>query len=127
MNRRDMLTAAPTFAFASLMATGARAVSPRATPAYVDPHVAWLEEARHTTRAWLDLIEKHDVETAQSLAMWDRHLLARDNILYTPAKTIEGMAAQLAWIVEETGTDFHHTGHNEALALVLAGLNGIAA
>ncbi len=122
MMRRDLLTAAPTFAFSTLLATGAQPASARPKPAFVDPHAAWLEEARHTSRAWLDQLDEHGDETAQSSVTWDRHLSARGNILNTPARTIEGMAAQLAWVIEESGDDFQYIDHSEALKLILAGL-----
>ncbi len=128
MMRRDLLTAAPTFAFSTLLATGAQPASARPRPAYVDPHAAWLQEWREAGKAWNDACEKYGYETEHSEAMWARREKLCSKIHSTQARTLEGITAQVTWIIEESAGDFVFVGQIEALNLILAGLQrGLAA
>ena len=124
MMRRDLLTAAPTFALSTLRATGAQPASARPKPAFVDPHAAWLQEWREAGKAWSDALDKYGDETERSEAMWARRDQLRSKIHSTQARTLEGVTAQVTWIIEESAGDFVFVGQIEVLKLILAGLQG---
>lgn len=119
ITRRSILRGAPAAALA-LTASAATAFQ-GPVPAEPDPLPGWFEEWRRNRASWTAMVMETD-ETPESEALWDRRMELERLIANTPAKTKEGIAAQIGWVIEEAGNDMVFDGHREALEMALAGL-----
>ncbi|MCW9044569.1 MAG: hypothetical protein OQK05_14620 [Pseudopelagicola sp.] len=115
MKRRAVLGA-----LVSLPVAGAGTASP------VDPHVTWYEQWR---KAWDAITDAVD-DTPQEAALFDE--LERLSILLcnTPARTPEGLLAQVSWMEADLGTYITEPvseQHSDVFKVLKAGLAFLSA
>lgn len=114
INRRAVLTALP----AAALAPAAMAVHA------ADPLPGWLREWREKRDAWAN---HPDDDSAEAEALWADRTRLDDLIAEAAPTTPEGIAAQIEWVLEDSGGDLPFEGHRLALEKALAGLKQGAA
>lgn len=120
INRRNLLAAA-----SAMAAVGAAPVAALAeTGSATDPHPSWLREWRSAKALWSSITNEILDENPESEAAWDRAMELEELIYSTPAATIEGVATQLTYVMEDAkGPEgFIDIGHGEAVQTALQAL-----
>lgn len=116
MNRRKFVTA---LAFTPVITL------PSTAHAATDPHPTWLAEWRSARDQWFGSLHDGE-ETAQSLALVDHRNDLSKLICNTPAVTLEGAAAKLQWVLEDSYGDFTEDSHKEAIESACNTIGGVA-
>lgn len=120
INRRNLLAAA-----SAMAAVGAAPVAALAeTGSATDPHPDWLRQWRDAKSLWSSITNTILDENPESEAAWDRAMELEELIYSTPATTIEGVATQLTYVMEDAkGPEgFIDIGHGEAVQTALQAL-----
>ncbi|MFE3839628.1 hypothetical protein [Pseudogemmobacter sonorensis] len=114
IERRHLLTAAPVAGFAAL-AAGALPVEAEVA----DPHGGWLTEWRKARKGYADNLTPDGDETEASSIHWERKSKLESLICETPAATLAGITAKLAWILEDAEGTFSFAQHETAITTAL--------
>lgn len=117
LDRRGFLKSAPVTALAvSAAPVGAMTHEADATPG--DSHQLWRTLHDQATTAWLATEE----DTPEHEALWDQREKYQDLICQTTARTFEGAALQMEWLIEDAEPYWGCDNHREVAQRILTAL-----
>lgn len=114
MSRRYLLASVPAMALVPTASTAVATVGQ-------DKHVQWLADFYAAQRVW----EAAEEETPREELLFERWHDIQRKFCRTPATSLEGLAAQAAWLVEDVDGDWACEDHRCLAVNMAAGLRDL--